>query len=112
MGPRMRAKLPALCAMPIVAPCSCAGVSMEIKPKTGGRVKLDPIASTASTISKRAHASQPCPRKEGTGAKPRREQKHTFGDQSRFAAAFAQPSDASALPHPPDKAAVADQVAA
>jgi len=48
----MRAKLPALWATPIVAPCSFGGVRIEINPNTGGRVRLDPIESSANTSSK------------------------------------------------------------
>ena len=47
----MRARLPALWATPMVAPCSFAGVRLESKPNTGARVRLEPTASNASTSS-------------------------------------------------------------
>src|SRR5262249_28115882 len=52
MGPKMRARLPALWAVPMVAPCSSAGVRLESMPKTGGRVRLEPIERMASTTNR------------------------------------------------------------
>src|SRR6266567_3273347 len=57
IGPTMRARLPAPWATPIVAPCSCAGVRMEISPKTGGLVRLEPIDNNARTKSSSSQAT-------------------------------------------------------
>ena len=54
-GPTIRARLPTPCATPMVAPCSCAGVSIEIIPKTGGRVRLEPMEKIPKPTSKVHH---------------------------------------------------------
>src|ERR1035437_3352190 len=53
IGPRMRARLPAPWATPMVAPCSLVGVRFESRPNKGGRVRLVPTDNSAR--ARRSH---------------------------------------------------------